>query len=159
MKSAMSWFLVLFLTSVSFAGEKVNVTASAINNRCPVCGMYVAPYADWNASVVFADNTRLVFESSKDMFKYILNRAKYDPAGNREIVLVLAKDYSSRENIDAYKAFYVIWSDVYGPMGHEPIPFASEADAKMFMKEHRGQKILGFEDITPGLLNSMDNPE
>ena len=30
----------------------------------------------------------------------------------------------------AKEAFFVIGSDVYGPMGHELIPFASKADAE-----------------------------
>ena len=32
------------------------------------------------------------------------------------------------------KAFYVIGSNVYGPMGEELIPFKNEDEAKKFMK-------------------------
>ncbi len=47
---------------------------------------------------------------------------------------------------------------MYGPMGHEPIPFEKEDDAKKFLKEHKGKKILRFQDITLKLLWSLDNP-
>jgi len=43
---------------------------------------------------------------------------------------------------DALKALFVIWSDVYVPMGHEPIPFEKETYAKEFLKEHKGRKSL-----------------
>ncbi len=71
---------------------------------------------------------------------------------------VVVKDYYTQISIDALKAFYVIWSDMYGPMGHEPIPFEKEADAKRFMEDHKGRKILRFKDITPKVILSLDNP-
>ena len=43
-------------------------------------------------------------------------------------------------------------------MGHEPIPFEKEADAKEFLIEHNGMKILSFEEITHGMILSLDNP-
>jgi len=43
-------------------------------------------------------------------------------------------------------------------MGHEPIPFEKEADAKRFLKEHKGKKVLKFKDITSKLIVSLDNP-
>jgi copper chaperone NosL len=74
------------------------------------------------------------------------------------VAAVVVKDYYTQISIDALKAFYVIWSDMYGPMGHEPIPFEKEADAKRFMEDHKGRKILRFKDITPKVILSLDNP-
>jgi len=71
---------------------------------------------------------------------------------------ISVKDYYSKASIGAQQAYYVIWSDVYGPMGHEPIPFEKEADAKQFLKEHKGKKILRFKDIHSKLIRSLDNP-
>jgi nitrous oxide reductase accessory protein NosL len=34
-------------------------------------------------------------------------------------------------------AYYVLGSDIYGPMGRELIPFEKEADAKEFIKDHQ----------------------
>jgi nitrous oxide reductase accessory protein NosL len=133
---------------------------AAPREKCPVCGMFVSLFADWNAKIIFADSTTAVFDGSKDMFKYYLDMKKYAPAKDRKnITAVTVKDYYSKKDIDALKAFYVIWGDVYGPMGNEPIPFSTEADAKTFLKEHHGKKILRFKDITLKLLHSLDNPE
>jgi copper chaperone NosL len=81
------------------------------------------------------------------------------PSKNKKDVTVISvKDYYSKTSIDALQAFFVIWSNVYGPMGHEPIPFEKEADAKKFLKEHKGKKILMFKDIKPNVIFSLDNP-
>jgi nitrous oxide reductase accessory protein NosL len=66
---------------------------------------------------------------------------------------ISVKDYYSKTSIDALQAFFVIWSDVYGPMGHEPIPFEKDAKAKKFLQERKGKKIIRFKDITPNLIN------
>ena len=52
----------------------------------------------------------------------------------------------------------VIWSDLYGPMGHEPIPFEKETDAKNFLQEHKGKKIIRFMDVDSKLIYALDNP-
>jgi nitrous oxide reductase accessory protein NosL len=41
-------------------------------------------------------------------------------------------------------------------MGHELIPFATEADARTFMKDHRGKQILRFEEVTPQVIEKLD---
>jgi nitrous oxide reductase accessory protein NosL len=159
MKYLTSIVILLCLVSSSFAGDAA-VPAEGKKVKCPVCGMFVSMFADWNAKIAFPDSTSAVFDGSKDMFKYFLDMKKYNPAQSREsITAITVKDYYSKEDTDAVKAFYVIWGDVYGPMGHEPIPFAKEVDARKFQQEHHGKKILRFKDITLKLLHSLDNPE
>jgi nitrous oxide reductase accessory protein NosL len=127
--------------------------------KCPVCGMFVAMFADWNSRVELKDSTAAFFDGAKCMFKYYLDLKKYDPSKNKnDITAISVKDYYSRTSMDARQAYFVIWSDVYGPMGHEPIPFEKEAEAKKFLKEHKGKKILRFNDISPKLIKSLDHP-
>jgi copper chaperone NosL len=159
MRTVLSCFLILFLASVSLAGEDNNKT-NVQKEKCPVCGMFVSMFADWNAKIVFADSTYATFDGPKDMFKYYLDMKRYNTAKNSDtVVAITVKDYYTKEDIDARKAFYVIWGNVYGPMGYEPIPFEKEVDARKFQKEHLGKKILRFKDITLELLSSLDNPE
>ncbi len=121
--------------------------------------MFVSMFADWNARIEFKDSTYATFDGAKCMFKYYLNIKKYHPSKNKnDVTAISVKDYYSKTSIDALQAFFVIWSDVYGPMGHEPIPFEKEADAKKFLKEHKGKKILRFKDINSNLIKSLDNP-
>jgi nitrous oxide reductase accessory protein NosL len=41
-------------------------------------------------------------------------------------------------------------------MGHELVPLASEADAQELLEDHRGVRILRFEEVTPELLEGLD---
>jgi copper chaperone NosL len=158
MRKGLSFFIIFWLVAISFAAEPKTSTPPQ-KEKCPVCGMFVSLFPDWNARIEFKDSTYAVFDGAKDMFKYHLNIEKYNPQKHKSDVTVISvKDYYSRTSIDALQAFYVIWSDVYGPMGHEPIPFEKEADAKKFMKEHKGKKILRFKDVNSKLISSLDNP-
>ena len=158
MKKGMSFLIIFLLAAASFAAGPESAPPSQ-KEKCPVCGMFVSMFPDWNARIEFKDATYATFDGAKCMFKYHLNMKKYNPAKNKEDVTVVSvKDYYAKTSTDALQAFFVIWGDVYGPMGHEPIPFEKEADAKRFLKEHKGKKILGFKDVDQNLIRSLDNP-
>lgn len=148
-----SLLLVCTFTVLSLAGEVKTVTPKQ-NDKCPVCGMFVAKYTHWLAEVVFKDGTYAVFDGPKDMFKYYLNLQKYAPSKRPdEITGIYVTEYYSTKLLDAKKLFYVIGSDVYGPMGDELIPLTSEADAREFMRDHKGTRILKFQEVTKELLH------
>ena len=50
----------------------------------------------------------------------------------------------------------MIGSDVLGPMGHELVPLATRADAEDFVKDHKGRRILRFDDVTAEVLAQLD---
>lgn len=126
-------------------------------DRCPVCGMFVAKYPDWVAQVLFNDQKTVFFDGAKDFFKYYFRIASYYPGkSTADVAAVYVTDYYTMGSIDAVTAFFVVGSDVYGPMGQELIAFASSTDAEEFMRDHRGRQILRFEAVTTELLNTMD---
>ncbi len=152
-------FLIPFLLVTLSLAEEPKDSSQPQKQKCHVCGMFVSMFPEWNASIQFKDSTHAAFCGAKCMFKYHLNVKKYDPSKDKnDIAAVSVTDHYSKALIDARQAFFVIWGDLYGPMGHEPIPFEKEADAKKFLKEHKGKKILRFKDITPKLITSLDNP-
>jgi len=146
---------LLFTTPPVVAAEKpVKPTAK---DKCPVCGMFVYKYPDWVAQAVFRDGTRLYFDGAKDFFKFYLDPPKYLPGKARtDIVSVWVTDYYTLESIDGFQAYYVIGSDILGPMGRELIPLAREAEALEFLKDHKGKKIVRFRQVTPELLRPLD---
>ena len=138
------------------AAEK-KFTKPAERDKCPVCGMFVAKYPDWVAEVVFKDGSYAVFDGPKDMLKFILDMKIYAPGkSKKEIDAVFVNDYYAVRPIDGLKAFYVLGSDVFGPMGRELVPFAGEADAREFLKDHGARSILRFNEITPAVLKELD---
>jgi len=148
--------LAFLLLSPAGAEEKKPVKVSQ-EDKCPVCGMFVAKYPDWVAEIIFKDGSYAVFDGAKDMFKYYFNLNKYNPSKKvTDIDSIYVMDYYSLTLIDGFKAFYVIGSNVYGPMGKELIPNAKEDEAKEFMSDHSGTRVLKWKEITSEVVKGLD---
>jgi nitrous oxide reductase accessory protein NosL len=124
---------------------------------CPVCGMVVSKYPPWIATVVYRDGHAHHFDGAKDLFKYLFDVPRY-AKGHRaqDIARIGVTEYYEVKRIDARTAWYVIGSDVLGPMGHELIPLASRADAEEFMRDHQGKRILRFDEVKRDLSGKLD---
>ncbi|WP_458701019.1 nitrous oxide reductase accessory protein NosL [Sulfurospirillum sp. 1307] len=121
------------------------------HEKCPVCGMYVYKYPKWAAQIYYKDK-HFSFDGVKDLMKWYFDHKD-------GIQKILVSDYYSMVAIDGTKAYYVVGSDKYGPMGHEFVPFESLRDAKNFLKDHRGKKILKFSEITKKMPYALDHGE
>lgn len=129
----------------------------ADRDKCPVCGMFVIKYPDWIAEVLFSDGSYSVFDGPKDLFKFMLDLKRYAPGkAPKDIDAVFVSDYYSLRPVDGRKAFYVLGSDVYGPMGRELVPFEKESDAREFLKDHGGKNVLRFKEVTSSVLKELD---
>jgi nitrous oxide reductase accessory protein NosL len=118
------------------------------NEKCPVCGMFVHKYPKWVAQIFYKDS-RYSFDGVKDTMKYYF---KHD----KNISKILVTDYYSQKTIDAQHAYFVIGSDVYGPMGDELIPFKNKSEAKIFNADHKGIKVMKFDEIKEKEVNKLD---
>lgn len=153
--------VALYLWEVQrFEGEetrkRIHVKAE---DRCPVCGMYVKKYSRWVAKMTYGHDGHehyFAFDGVKDMAKYMLEPQKYGGKADFKAKEILVTDYYTQYAIDGRKAFYVVGSDILGPMGHELIPFEKESDAKTFKKDHKGTEILTLDAITTSLLCRLD---
>lgn len=148
--------VLLTLTLALPPGEAAPGKASK-TDKCPVCGMFVAKYPDFMAQVVFADGTHLFFDGAKDMFKYYFSVKKYTATRNMsDIANIYVTDYYRLALIDGKRAWYVMGSDVFGPMGNELMPFAKKVDAMEFMKDHAGKTLLSFDEVTLDIIKRLD---
>jgi copper chaperone NosL len=150
--------LVFVLVSVPslWAADK-EIIKPGPGDKCPVCGMFVAKYPDFVAVFFFKDGSHAFFDGVKDMMKYYFNLQKYSPSRKHEdIARVQVTDYYGLNPVDGFKAFYVSGSDIYGPMGKEMIPFEKEADAREFLKDHKGKALLRFQDINEDVMKGLD---
>lgn len=154
--------LTLFLSTPVFFMSTLSAQTGAFPNPavrdpCPVCGMLVARYPAWIATIVYADGHASHFDGAKDMFKYLFDPQRY--ANNRDPEQILAigvTEYYGLTRINAETAWYVLGSAVLGPMGHELIPLASLDDAEEFLADHNGVVIVRFGDVTPEMIDSLD---
>jgi nitrous oxide reductase accessory protein NosL len=124
-------------------------------SRCPVCGMFVAKYPQWLTQVNMSDGSAEYFDGVKDMVAFYFSPQQFGAAKGITPDNIFVRDYYSQAWGDGKKAMYVIGSDVYGPMGHELIPFSSQAGAESFLKDHHGTKIYSFSEITPELIEAL----
>ncbi len=145
------FFMQFFSSSVPAAPqEKIEPSA-----RCPVCGMFVSKYTNWITQIHHQDGKVQVFDGVKDMMVYYFNPEKYGGEGQNTIQEIWVRDYYSLQWLDGRNAFYVTGSDVYGPMGKEFIPFDTRKAADSFLKDHHGNSVVTFEEITKDLVDSM----
>lgn len=148
---------LIIILALKLGASDPEPTQPAPKEQCLVCGMYVANYPNWLAQVTFKDNKTLYFDGAKDMFKFLFNLNKYLPNKEREDVsAIYLTGYYDLKPIKAEDAFYVIGSDVFGPMGHELVAFASESEAQEFFVDHKGGEILRLGSITPGVIGKLD---
>lgn len=124
---------------------------------CPVCGMVVSKYPAWVATVLYKDGRAHHFDGAKDLFKYLFDLKRYAPGRRAEDISAIAvTEYYGLKRIDARRAYYVIGSDVLGPMGHELVPLATREDAEEFLRDHRGRRILTWHEIKRDLVWRLD---
>jgi len=147
-----------FFSLITPAGsEDLKTFKPSPKDKCPVCGMFVAKYPDFIAAIRFKDGTYAFFDGAKDLFKYNGDLKRYNPAKKQaDIEAIRVTNYYDLSLIDGLEAFYVVGSDVLGPMGHELIPFSKEGDAREFLKDHKGKSLLRFREVTPDLLKTLD---
>ena len=122
----------------------INVPEDA---KCPVCGMFVSKFPKWAAQIQLEDGHNHYFDGVKDMMKFYFNPTKYHAHTNEQISQINVTDYYSLELTDGKKAYYVIGSNVYGPMGEELIPFKNKDEAQKFMTDHFGKSLVSFDEI------------
>ena len=153
----MSIAILAVLAGLPLGTQAVDVPRPQATDVCPVCGMFVAKYPEWVATLVFRDGKAEHFDGAKDLFKYLLDMDKYAPGHRRADIAALGvTEYYGLTRIDAQTAWYVIGSDVLGPMGHELIPLRTREEAEEFQRDHQGKRLLRFDEVTGSLLLQLD---
>ena len=119
--------------------------------------MFVSRYPDWTATVTFQDGSLAWFDGAKDLFKFLADPGRFMPGRKAaDVRVVTVTDYYGVTPLDAKEAFFVVGSDVFGPMGKELIPFSKRTEAEEFLRDHRGKQILRFGDVNRAVLEGLD---
>jgi copper chaperone NosL len=120
-------------------------------DRCPVCGMFVAPYPEWIATIVLEGGEQIYFDGAKDMFRYYFALPK-DQVTRENIHSIFVTEYYSARYAPIDEVFFVLGTEVYGPMGAELIPVRGRQHAETFMKDYSGNRIVTFDEVTAEML-------
>ena len=155
MKIPMKPAIVFVLCCLSFSSYAAPQKPAA-KDKCPVCCMFVIKYPEFLAQIKLTDGSFLFFDGPKDFFIFLKNPDRFihgkSIAADTEAYVT---DYYSQKTIDARKAWYVIGSDILGPMGKELVPFADENEAKEFKTDHGGGEILQFQRVDSGIMKEL----
>jgi len=153
--------LIFLLTATTLLLSSVFLLAAepvkpGPKDRCPVCGMFVAPYAAWIAQIAFNDGSRVFFDGPKDMFKFYLKLPQDGKNHSRKTIAgIYVTEYYSTKTAAADTLLYVVGSDVLGPMGKELVPVAGKEAARIFARDHGGRTILTFDQVTGKILAGL----
>ena len=111
-------------------------------DKCPVCGMFLYHYPTWVSRITYPNDETYSFDGVKDMMRFYFNNEE-------NIVHIFVQDYYTQKTLEARDSYFVLGSDVYGPMGVELIPFSTKEKADKFSLDHKGLKVVKFQDIKP----------
>jgi len=145
--------ILLFSFPTILSAEPVQPSSQ---DRCPICGMFVAPFPNWIAQIEFNDGTREFFDGPKDMFRYYLNLKKNDSTHSKESITgIYVTEYYSTKMMHVDELFFVTGSDIMGPMGKELIPVHTKEAAESFKQEHKGKALFTFEQVTNDIISGF----
>lgn len=149
------FFAMLLLILTSCGGNQEHQhqsTGKETNYDCSYCGMPSQEFPQWNVKML-SEKGEHWFCSPRCMFLTILDKEN----APSDIQSIQVTDYYESSKIDGQKAFYVIKSDVIGPMGHDLVPFLEESAAQEFQKEHGGEKVLNYSEVSLDTVKELVN--
>jgi hypothetical protein len=137
---ARTFALVVILVLVSAA------TSVAQSLRCAHCGMHVDPAGAFTAGATESGHA-IAFDSNKCLLRYRIDHASISGAW--------VTDYYGRTHVALESAFFVIGSDVNGPMGPDLVAHGERANAERFLRDHHGTALHPFSEITAEIVRSF----
>jgi len=145
-------WIVAFLIVPAMVAASEGPPPPGPKDRCAVCGMFVAKYPNWIATITYTDESRHFFDGPKDLFRFLLRKEQ----SKTTVAEIWVTDYYTTKPLKAREAVYVAGSDVLGPMGAELVPLATAALAESFRTDHGGGEVLTFDDVDDTVLQSLD---
>ncbi len=117
--------------------------------RCALCGMRIDPRSGWRAGATLNSRT-LVFDTPKCLFRY-----RHREGELRDAWVI---EYYAQERRNAADLFYVLGSDLMGPMGRDLVPVQGREAAEALRRDHQGQRVLSFAEVTPAIVEALFRP-
>jgi nitrous oxide reductase accessory protein NosL len=126
------------------------IKAATADTRCVVCNMKVANYPEHDCQILLEDNSSIHFCSTQCLINYLADPGQYvdKPAASK---MTWVKVFPSGDYESAIGLYYVVGSNLFGPMGREAIPFRSKKVAEALVSKEGGE-IVRFNGLTPQMV-------
>ncbi|MBT3226024.1 MAG: hypothetical protein HN580_11060 [Deltaproteobacteria bacterium] len=136
------WLVLAGCSGVSSSGPRLIET----HKECPLCGMIPAKYPLFNCQIVFEDESYEAFDSAAGLLIYLYFPDKTGfPV--KKVSQIFFKDYLSEKWIDSNTTWFIVGSEILGPMGIEFLAVSSEKSALELKKQEKGAAIVSFQKV------------
>lgn len=143
MRAFAAWILAVLLLAACGADAEAPA-------RCDLCGMRVDASSGWRAGGTRADGAALSFDTPKCLFRYRHTRGA--------ITEPWVIEYYTQARRPAAGLFYVIGTDLEGPMGRDLVPVAERDAAEQLLADHHGERVLTFDEIDAATVGTLFAP-
>jgi len=103
-------------------------------------------YPDFQCHILFEDGSYEAFDSAIGMLIYLLFQEKTDKKESA-IDLLYFKDYNKKSWIEANNTWFIVGSEIMGPMGIEFLPVDTKQAAEELKIQEKGQEIIHYKNI------------
>jgi nitrous oxide reductase accessory protein NosL len=113
----------------------------------------------WISKVELSSGKKLYFSSPKSMFEFYNRPGKWaylNVKREEDIKTIIVTDFNTLKRINAKGSFFVYGSNVTSPAGDDLPAFDSYKAATEFSKAHHGARVLGFREVSNGLIKLLD---
>ncbi|MFK5937098.1 MAG: nitrous oxide reductase accessory protein NosL [Sulfurimonas sp.] len=148
--------LIAFLASSTLFSYEMNYDK---NTTGLVRHLKVYEYPRWISKVELSSGKEIYFSSPKSMFEFYQRPGKWyflNVKSEKDLKTIIVTDYNTLELINAKGSFFVYGSNATSPSGDDLPAFDSYKDATEFSKLHHGSRVLGFREVSSGLIKLLN---
>lgn len=120
-------------------------------DRCPVCGMFPAKRPQFAAAMVLGDGRTFYFCANGCLLRAWRDAPRHLSVAADAIHQMVVLDFFSGEVLDAHEAWWVVGSEVIGPMGPALVALRTEQDAERFRERHGGKIVFRLSQVDDAL--------
>ena len=125
------------------------------DDRCPMCAMRAADHPGWAGAIELQNGDTFYTCSVRCTLATSLNSDTFLGVPRSNIARVRVPHYLEKGSyLDAESAWYVVDSDVRGPMGLALLPAATQEEAQILVRRHKG-RVLSRTEVTMTLLKDL----
>ena len=119
----------------------------------------VYKYPAWVSKIELKNGKEVFFSSPKSMFEFYHKPGKWYFLGVKnelDFKTILVTDMTTLKPINAKGSFFVYGSSVTSPAGDDLPAFDSYKAATEFSKKYHGSRVLGFREVSYGLIKLLN---
>ena len=117
-------------------------------DTCSICGMPIHKHLRFATGIEIKDGAAFYFCGTQCLIRAWLKPEIYIGVPKENLKTSVVTSYFNGENLNGKNAFFIMGSDVMGPMGPSMIALATEREKEAFISRHGGTSVFGIDSIS-----------